>query len=148
MQREHQGTELQRAEADLKFDCLGSPSCSEPALACSRALLTTSSFSSVYDEHVEYTTAKTLETIQKHMCIVSTVYKDSNCSMNKTQSNTEREALSSTRQTHIRGGGTHRLQMEPMRAGGSTLTLQGVIDILPLLRYQSFQFAPGYGALG
>lgn len=35
-----------------------------------------------------------------------------------------------------------------MRASGSTLTLQGVINILPLLGYQSFQFALGYAALG
>lgn len=35
-----------------------------------------------------------------------------------------------------------------MRAGGLTLTLQGVIDILPLLGYQSCQFALGNGALG
>lgn len=52
--------ELNGDGLSLKLDFFGSPSCSDPALACSRALLTTSSFSSGYDEQVEYTTAKTL----------------------------------------------------------------------------------------
>lgn len=35
-----------------------------------------------------------------------------------------------------------------VRAGGLTLTLQGVINILPLPRGHSCQFAVGDGALG
>ena len=35
-----------------------------------------------------------------------------------------------------------------MRAGGSTPTFQGMINILPLLGYQSFQFPLGNGVPG
>ncbi len=61
---------LTETKADLNLACFGSPSCSDWMLACSRALLTTSSFSSWYVEQVEYITAKTLGTTQQSVhCI-------------------------------------------------------------------------------
>lgn len=70
MQTEKKGERFQKVNLNLVSAAL--PGFSALSLACFKALFTSSSFSSGYDEQVEYTTVATCGTAQKNVFVVST----------------------------------------------------------------------------